>query len=200
MATITRAALEVLITAVDTHIETSGAVGTGINTNGVRAITGDMVNKALNASMGMVKLATDLKDSYFNLTDDDSDDITEGAVNLFMSVAQEAKLDTIGNSAATGALADAYLLARANHTGTQLLTTISDVTITAADLNSLDSGADSTLHYHASDRDRANHTGTQLAATISDFNTAVNAAISGFTGTGAYTNFTITNGIVTAAS
>ena len=32
---------------------------------------------------------------------------------------------------------------------------------------------ESTLHYHASDRDRANHTGTQTASTISDFDTEV---------------------------
>ena len=37
----------------------------------------------------------------------------------------------------------------------------------------LTDGGDSTLHYHASDRDRANHTGTQTASTISDFDTEV---------------------------
>lgn len=62
--------------------------------------------------------------------------------------------------------------ARANHTGTQALVTISDVTMTAANLNTLDDGADTSLHFHASDRARANHTGTQLAATISDFTEA----------------------------
>ncbi len=196
----TRTDITAVESTLNVHINTSGAVGTGINTNGVRAITGAMMYSALNNIMGFLKLCELLKTSCYNLADDDSDDITEGVANLFMSVAQELKLDTIGNSAATGALADAYLLARANHTGTQLLATISDVTMTAANLNTLDDGANTTLHYHNSDRDRANHTGTQLAATISDFNTAVNSAISGFTGTGAYTNFTITNGIVTAAS
>lgn len=58
--------------------------------------------------------------------------------------------------------------ARANHTGTQTLSTISDVTITAANLNSLDDGVDSILHFHSSDRARANHTGTQTLSTISD--------------------------------
>ena len=48
-----------------------------------------------------------------------------------------------------------------------------DVTITAANLNALDDGLDTALHFHAADRARANHTGTQLAATISDFSTAV---------------------------
>ena len=37
----------------------------------------------------------------------------------------------------------------------------------------LTDGGDTTLHYHASDRDRANHTGTQTASTISDFDTEV---------------------------
>lgn len=47
-----------------------------------------------------------------------------------------------------------------------------DVTITAANLNILDNGTDTTLHFHAADRARANHTGTQPASTISDFNAA----------------------------
>lgn len=76
-----------------------------------------------------------------------------------------------------------HYLSRANHTGTQLLATISDVSITAANLNSLDDGVNSTLHFHNSDRARANHTGTQTASTISDFNTAADARVAaGITG------------------
>jgi len=60
---------------------------------------------------------------------------------------------------------------------TQVLSTISDVTITASNLNSLDDGVDSTLHFHAADRSRSNHTGTQLSSTISDFNTSVDARL-----------------------
>jgi hypothetical protein len=41
-----------------------------------------------------------------------------------------------------------------------------DVTMTAANLNTLDDGANTTLHFHDADRARANHTGTQSAATI----------------------------------
>jgi len=51
------------------------------------------------------------------------------------------------------------------------------LTITAANLNALDDGLNTTLHFHASDRDRANHTGTQLASTISDFSTAADNRI-----------------------
>lgn len=63
-----------------------------------------------------------------------------------------------------------------------------DVTITAANLNTLDDGANSTLHFHNSDRSRTNHTGTQLAATISDFAVTASAAapvqsVAGRTGT-----------------
>ena len=62
---------------------------------------------------------------------------------------------------------------RAQHTGTQLLSTIGDVSITAANLNILDDAANTTLHFHDADRARASHTGSQTASTISDFNTAV---------------------------
>ena len=51
---------------------------------------------------------------------------------------------------------------------THLLANVTDVTMTVANLNSLDDGVDTTLHFHASDRVRANHTGTQLLSTISD--------------------------------
>ena len=61
----------------------------------------------------------------------------------------------------------------ANASHTHLLTAVTDVTMSVANLNSLDDGADSTLHFHASDRSRANHTGTQAASTISDFAEAV---------------------------
>lgn len=76
-----------------------------------------------------------------------------------------AKLDTIATGA-TANSSDATLLARANHTGSQLLATISDVTMSVANLNSLDDGVNSTLHFHNTDRDRANHTGTQNWSTL----------------------------------
>lgn len=52
-----------------------------------------------------------------------------------------------------------------------------DVTITAANLNTLDDGTDTTLHFHAADRARGNHTGSQLAATISDLTEAAQDAV-----------------------
>ncbi len=86
------------------------------------------------------------------------------------------KLDGI-QAGATANSTDAALRARASHTGTQALATISDVTITAANLNALDDGANTALHFHDADRARANHSGTQLASTISDFNTASDARV-----------------------
>lgn len=48
--------------------------------------------------------------------------------------------------------------------------------LTATQKTDLTDAGDSTLHYHAADRDRTNHTGTQLATTISDFNSAALSA------------------------
>lgn len=108
----------------------------------------------------------------------------------FMTGADKTKLDGI----ATGATqndTDANLKNRANHTGTQLASTISDfaATVRATVLTGL-SLADSTV-IAATDSvlqaigklgarlalafDRANHTGTQTSSTISDFNSAARA-------------------------
>lgn len=67
-------------------------------------------------------------------------------------------------------LANAAALAAAH---THTLAQVTDVTMTVADLNTLDDGVDTTLHFHAADRARGVHTGTQVAATISDFDTQV---------------------------
>lgn len=53
--------------------------------------------------------------------------------------------------------------------------------LTGSQASALTGGADTTLHYHASDRNRANHTGTQTASTISDFAAAVQAVESSST-------------------
>jgi hypothetical protein len=78
----------------------------------------------------------------------DSDDITEGTTNLFMTTTERSKLSGIDDGAEVNNISDAN----------------------ATDLT--DAG-DSILHYHATDRARANHTGTQAASTISDFDTEV---------------------------
>ena len=66
--------------------------------------------------------------------------------------------------------------AATGHTHT-LAAGATDVTITAANLNVLDDGANTALHFHDSDRARANHTGTQLSTTISDFTEAAQDAV-----------------------
>ena len=70
-----------------------------------------------------------------------------------------------------------------------------DVTITATNLNILDDGVDTTLHFHAADRARAVHTGTQLASTISDFSTAVAATASVTANTAKVSNATHTGDV-----
>jgi len=50
---------------------------------------------------------------------------------------------------------------------TQKLSTIDDVTISVTNLNALDDGVNTTLHFHNTDRDRANHSGTQAWNTVS---------------------------------
>ena len=60
---------------------------------------------------------------------------------------------------------------------THVLTNVTDVTMTVVNLNALDDGVNTALHFHDTDRARANHTGTQLAATVSDFSAAADARI-----------------------
>jgi hypothetical protein len=88
---------------------------------------------------------------YFNKSVDDTDDITEGATNKFATAAEKTKLGHIAVTQAvdldametklagiaTGATAndtDANLKNRANHTGTQTASTISDIQETVEDI------------------------------------------------------------------
>lgn len=61
---------------------------------------------------------------------------------------------------------------------THTLVDITDVTITSTNLNILDDGVDTTLHFHASDRARANHTGTQSITTVTGTKAEFDAAVS----------------------
>lgn len=62
--------------------------------------------------------------------------------------------------------------------------------ITDVNVTDLTDGTDTTLHYHAADRNRANHTGTQTASTISDFASTVRTTL--LTGLSTATNAAIT--------
>lgn len=77
--------------------------------------------------------------------------------------------------------------------------------LTSAQQSGLTGAGNTTLHYHASDRDRANHTGTQTASTISDLSsstiTFTNKSISGSTNTITNVgNSSLTNSSVTIGS
>lgn len=95
------------------------------------------------------------------------------------------------------AVSDADLSAS---THTHLLATgATDVTITAANLNTLDDGVNTALHFHDSDRARANHTGMQVAATISDFAATVIASVlTGFAVAGARTAIAAADSVLAA--
>ena len=65
------------------------------------------------------------------------------------------------------------LPAGVDHSALGSLNSTSYYHLTQANHADLTDGNDTTLHYHATDRDRANHSGTQTAATISDFDAEV---------------------------
>ena len=94
-------------------------------------------------------------------------------VSGLMPGADKTKLDGI-QPGATANLANSALLARANHTGTQLSNTISDFTPAVNAIVGSSGGGGMT---DAQLLARANHTGTQTASTISDFNAAAIAAV-----------------------
>ncbi len=105
-------------------------------------------------------------------------DITTAGKALLDDADASAQRTTLGLG--TAATANTEDFAAVAHTHT--LANVTDVTITVANLNSLDDGVNSTLHFHNTDRDRANHTGTQTASTISDFNTSTDSRISAAVG------------------
>jgi hypothetical protein len=114
----------------------------------------------------------------------------------FMSPTDKDKLDNI-QAGATANQTNSYLLARANHTGTQSAATITGLAAVATSgdktdvgLGNVDDTADmdkpvSTAQAAADSAaiataeaysiQRSNHTGTQTASTISDFNTSADA-------------------------
>lgn len=112
----------------------------------------------------------------------DQDDVGDGTTYKQYSATEKTKLAGVATGA-TANSADATLLARANHTGTQSADTVVDGTtnhvFTAADdtkLGGIATGATAN-DTDANLKARANHTGTQTASTISDFTTAANTAV-----------------------
>jgi len=115
--------------------------------------------------------------------------VATGSVAGFMSPSDKTKLDGVA-AGATANDTDANLKNRANHTGTQVASTISDFN-TAADARvtagilthvgesdphpgyALDADVTAAQAYAVQ---RSNHTGTQLASTVSDFAAAAKSA------------------------
>jgi hypothetical protein len=105
-------------------------------------------------------------------------DITVAGKALLDDADASAQRTTLGLG--TAATSNTGAFAAAVHTHT--LANVTDVTMTVANLNSLDDGVNSSLHFHDTDRARANHTGTQTASTISDFDTSADARIAAAVG------------------
>jgi hypothetical protein len=115
---------------------------------------------------------------------------------LELSVAQTQALLNVADGA-TANDSDANLKSRANHTGTQTASTISDFNTaasTAAPVQTSDiANFETTTELNTRDtnnRSRTNHTGTQTASTISDFDTEVanNSAVAANTAKISYTD------------
>lgn len=134
-----------------------------------------------DAVAAMIAASTVVTSSYNDATGVITLSIGAGQVTNTLS-----KLNGIAASA-TANQTDAYLLARANHTGTQSADTITDGTtnkaFTATEKTKL-AGIAASATANSPDATllaRANHTGTQPASTISDFNASVDARIANVT-------------------
>lgn len=110
-----------------------------------------------------------------------ADQITETVSNKILTSAERTKLSGI----ATGATAnstDAQLRDRTTHTGTQAISTVTnlqttlDLKLEAASIANFETTTQLNSRDTAN-RNRANHTGTQLASTISDFASTVLATV-----------------------
>jgi len=112
------------------------------------------------------------------------DDIAETLTYKYYTLTEKNKLSGIEENATgdqTGAEikslyeseSDTNAFTDAEKTKLAGLTGGSGGYISEEDSTNLTDNGETTLHYHASDRDRANHTGTQTASTISDFDAEV---------------------------
>ena len=146
------------------HIGINGNWYIGTTDTGVKAVGVDGVNgtNGINGADGVgIQTVIDNGDNTFTVTltngaftvidkidTINSDVITQGTTNLFFTTTEKNKLTRIEENAEVNNISD---------------TNATDLT---------DSG-DTTLHYHASDRDRTNHTGVQTISTITGLQTAL---------------------------
>lgn len=182
-------------TSVTTIPSLSGDVTSDGNTNVVSISAGAIVNADISntAAIALSKLAVDPLNRANHTGYQDANTLANlgTAVDSYLTTNATIVNAMISNTAAIDLSKLAVNpLARANHTGTQTVSTISDfsteVNSTVANYlnlnpitnNDIDAAAAIDLSKLAvNPLARANHTGTQLAATISDFNTAVDAAL-----------------------
>lgn len=101
-----------------------------------------------NADVDLANFETTTELNARDTANRNTDNHTSGTTNKVFTAIEQTKLAGIETGAEVNNISD----------------------VNATDLT--DAG-DSTLHYHATDRNRANHTGTQTASTISDFDTEV---------------------------
>ena len=101
---------------------------------------------------------------------------TDATKVAHITVTQAVNLDTIESDTATNNAKISFdATSSGKLAGIEALAEVNNISDVNAD--DLVNGSDSTLHFHASDRDRANGTGTQLSSTISDFNSATDSRV-----------------------
>jgi hypothetical protein len=172
VSTITNFATEVAnnsAVAANTAKVTNATHSGEVTGSGVLTITLGAVTNAKLAPMATARIKARVDGST-----GDPQDATPEQIRTMLNVANGA---TANNT-------DSYLISRANHTGTQVASTISD--FNAAAQAAVDTSALA---------DRSNHTGTQFAATISDFATAVAATASVTANTAKVSNATHTGDV-----
>jgi len=176
--TITAANLNTLDDGADTtlHFHSSDRARANHTGSQTASTISDFDEAAQDAVGGILTTSSEISFTYSDVTPSITAALVAGSID-------ESKLDSSVNASLD--LADSA--SQPGHT--HLLSNVTDVTITATNLNTLDDGANTSLHYHSSDRNRSNHTGSQLASTISDFTEAAQDAVGGaFNSTLVYTD------------
>ena len=132
---------------------------TGLNSVAARKI--QAVIDAINTTLGTISGSSH-----------DAVTLAAGATQEVLSLSNQV----ITANAAT-ITTDGYMSAedKVKLDGIEALAEVNNISDTNAGL--LTGAANTTLHFHSSDRDRANHSGTQLASTVSDFTSAAQSAV-----------------------
>ena len=137
------------IDTIDTGVKAVGVDGVN-GTNGINGADGIGVQTVIDN--GDNTFTVTLTNGAFTVIDKidtiNSDVITQGTTNLFFTTTEKNKLTSIEENAEVNNISD---------------TNATDLT---------DNG-DTTLHYHASDRDRTNHTGAQAISTVTGLQTSL---------------------------